>query len=384
MSSVHKQDGKPNWFCAFYDAEGFRKFKSTGTDNARVAKSICSTLERAATLARQGKLSNEKALKLIRETGAAIKETHGQIVADRAEAIMKPSVEDFVRAAGGELVSFTIRGWFNAWLAGRTDASKGTLVEYRSKVDMFLKHLGARADRPLTTLQPAQVEKFKQYLVERVAPSTVNKAVKILKAALANAVAKRHLEFSPAAHVEFVGEDESSRRPFAPGELRKLLAADDGEWHTMILVGFYTGLRLRDCANLTWRRIDLLNAVINVATEKTGRRQDIPIADPLLKHLNTLAGDKPDAPLCPSLQGKGASPLSAQFYKVMVKAGLVPKRSHDSKQKGRDTKRETGSISFHSLRHNTTSALKSSGASNAVAMDIVGHESEAISSPDIS
>ena len=147
----------------------------------------------------------------------------------------------------------------------------------------------------------------------------------------------------------------------------------------MVLLGYYTGLRLRDCANLTWKRISLLEASINLATQKTGRKQDLPIAEPLLKHLNTLAGDKPDAPLCPSLVGRDAAWMSAQFYGVMVKAGVVEKRSHASKGKGRDARRDSGSISFHSLRHNTTSALKSSGASNAVAMDIVGHESEAIS-----
>ena len=56
MSSVHKQEGKPNWFCAFYDPEGFRKFKSTGTDNRKVASKICSALEHAATLAKQKEL----------------------------------------------------------------------------------------------------------------------------------------------------------------------------------------------------------------------------------------------------------------------------------------------------------------------------------------
>ena len=379
MASIHKQAGKPNWFCAFYDPEGFRRFRSAGTDNARVAKSICLTLERASTLARQGKLSNEKALKLIRATCAGIEETHGKIVSDRASAVLKPSLEDFISAAGGELVSFSIRGWLESWLASRTDASKATLIEYRRIIDLFLKFLGARADRPLTTLQPAQVEKFKETLANRVAPSTVNKAIKVLKAALSSAVAKRYLEFSPADHVESVTTEETGRRPFTHEELKGLLAKACEEWRTMLLVAFYTGLRLRDCANLTWRQISLLNAAITVTTQKTGRKQDIPIAEPLLKHLNTLAGDKPDAPLCPGLSGKRSGWLSAQFYKVMVKAGLVPKRSHASKKKGRDAKRETGAISFHSLRHNTTSALKNSGASNAVAMDLVGHESEAVS-----
>lgn len=379
MSSVHQQAGKPNWFCAFYDAEGFRRFRSTGSDNIRVAKSICLTLERASTLAKQGKLSNEKAMKLVRETCAAIEETHGKIVADRADAAMRPSVEEFIRTAGGELVTFSIRDWLDSWLAGRTDASKATRIEYRRILDEFMKTLGARADRPLATLQAAQVEQFKKKLAARVSPSTVNKAIKVLKAAFSAAVAKRYLEFSPAQHIEAIAADESSRRPFTPDELKRLVTAASGEWKTMVLLGYYTGLRLRDCAGLTWKRIDLLKGAINVPTQKTGRWQDIPIAEPLMSHLNTLAGDKPDAPLCPTLSAIPAPSLSNKFYRVMVTAGIVEKRSNASKGKGRDAKREASGISFHSLRYNTTSALKSSGASNAVAMDLVGHESEAVS-----
>jgi integrase len=36
-------------------------------------------------------------------------------------------------------------------------------------------------------------------------------------------------------------------------------------------------------------------------------------------------------------------------------------------------------VSFHSLRHTTTSLLKNAGVSDVVARDIIGHESEAIS-----
>jgi len=245
------------------------------------------------------------------------------------------SVEEFVKIAGGELTTYTIRSWLVSWLAGKTDASKATLVEYRRIVGLFMKFLGARADRALTTLQEKQVEDFKVYLASRVSPSTVNKAVKVLKASFSNAVAKRQLEFSPAEHVEAIETEAVSRRPFTRGEITKLLTASDSaelqkqlktegpEWRTMILVGFYTGLRLRDCANLTWREVDLLKAVVAIKTEKTGRIQVLPIAATLARHLDTLVGDNPDAPLCPTLRGKDASKLSAAFYELMVKAKIV-------------------------------------------------------------
>ena len=381
MASIHKQTGRPNWFCAFYDPEGFRRFRSTGTENAKIARTICVNVERAAALTRQGKLSNEKALKLVRETCDAIAETHGKLAANRAEAVLKPAVEEFIRIAGGEFTSYTVRGWLDSWIAGRTDASKATVIEYRRIIEMFLKFLGARADRALTTLQPRQVEDFKASQKSRVAPSSVNKCVKVLKASLNAAVKSRQLEFNPAQHVEFIeAESEGeSRRPFTSKELTALLTHASADWRTMIFVAFYTGLRLRDCANLTWRNVEFHTNTLNVLTEKTKRRQVLQLAEPLARHLYTMAGDNPDAALCPMLHGKNASWLSSQFYAVMVKAGLVQERGHQSTGKGRDARRESNPISFHSLRYNTTSALKSAGVSDSVAMDIVGHETASIS-----
>lgn len=379
MSSIHKQDGKPNFFCAFFDPEGFRRFRTTGTKDRHIAASVCSVIERMAGLAKDGKLSNEKALKIIREKAAEIEERHGRLPAQSAEKVMQSNAEEFIRIAGGELVSYSVRSWLTSWLDAHTDASKATRIEYQRILDVFLKHLGQRADRPLTTLQESQIEAFKKSLMASVAPSTVNKAVKVLKAAFSNAVAKRQLEFSPAQHVAPVETEDSQRRPFTMDEIKKVLAAADAEWRTMILLGFYSGLRLRDCASLTWQGVDLLRGTIEVTTEKTSHRVVVPLAEPLARHLSTLAGDKPDAPLCPSLCQKSASRLSAQFYKVMVNAGLAKERNHESAGKGRDVKRDLSQISFHSLRHSITSELKSAGVSDSIAMDIVGHETAAVS-----
>ena len=327
-------------------------------------------------------MSDEKALKLIRETCAGIAETHGKLTADRVESVLKPTIEEFIRIAGGEFTSYTVRSWLEAWIAGRTDASKATLTEYKHIIELFLKFLGARADRALTTLQPRQVEDFKGKLTARVGPSTVNKAVKILRAAFNAAVKARQLEFNPAQHVEFVKtdhEDGQARRPFTAGELSALLTHANAEWRTMILTAFYTGLRLRDCANLTWRNVELQSGTLNVMTKKTKRQQVLPLAEPLARHFSNMAGDDPNAALCPNLRGKPPGWLSNQFYQIMADADIVEKREHQSEGKGRDARRKTSPVSFHSLRYNCTSALKSSGVSDAVAMDIVGHETASVS-----
>lgn len=379
MSSVHRQDGKPNYFCAFYDPEGFRRFRTTGTAKQKLAERICSAIERAATLARQGKLSNEKALKLIRDECAAIEDIHGKLLADQAHRVLTSSIEEFVKLAGGELQTYTVKSWLDSWLKGRTDASKATITEYRRGIDLFLKFLGARAEKPLATVQHKHVEEFKKHLAARVAPSTVNKGLKVLKASFGRAVAARQLEFNPAEHVAPMDEGDSRRRPFTIEEINKLLNAAGDEWRTMIYLGYYTGQRLRDCANLTWETVDLTGSCITLTTMKTGRPMVLPIAERLARHLEEIAGDNPKAPLCPGLHGKKASWLSAQFYKVMVAAGLAAERDHQSKGKGRDAKRDNSRVSFHSLRYSTTSALKSAGVNDSVAMDIVGHDTAAVS-----
>jgi integrase len=59
--------------------------------------------------------------------------------------------------------------------------------------------------------------------------------------------------------------------------------------------------------------------------------------------------------------------------------GLVETQSTRNTGKGRDTKRSMSLLSFHSLRSTMTSILKESGASQGVAMDIVGHDTPSVS-----
>jgi integrase len=285
-----------------------------------------------------------------------------------------------VKATGGELVNYTVKGWLDGWLKGRLDASPATVKRYERILSLFYVHLGPRAERGLTTLQPAQVESFRDYLHKKQSPSTANLAIKVLKAAFASAVAKRQLEFSPAQHIAKVATEESKRRPFTLAEINKLLAAADDEWKTMVMLGFYTGQRLSDCTALTWRAVDLTAGSIALTTAKTKRRIVLPLAKPLLAHLMKLAGDNPDAPLCPTLHGSKPGPVSGKFYNILVAAGLAPHRRKDIKTgAGRSGRRQLNELSFHSLRHSAVSELKNAGVSEAIAMDLVGHESAAIS-----
>ena len=153
----------------------------------------------------------------------------------------------------------------------------------------------------------------------------------------------------------------------------------------MILFGLYTGQRLGDLARLTWRSLDIPNRELTLRTEKTDRNMVVPLAKPLIEFIQGMrvAVDSPDAPLFPAsfetLASGRIGTLSNRFYAILVEAGLAEERSRDGGGQGRSGARSTQPLSFHSLRHTATSMLKNAGVSESVVMDIIGHESAAVS-----
>src|SRR5207237_6107037 len=70
MASVHKQKGKPYWFCAFsiFNPETLtsrRVFRSTKTKDKKQALEICRAWHKAALKARNGKLNEDSARAII-------------------------------------------------------------------------------------------------------------------------------------------------------------------------------------------------------------------------------------------------------------------------------------------------------------------------------
>src|SRR5437763_454466 len=100
MASIHRQKGKPNWFCAFtvYDHSGIAKrvFRSTETSNKKQARQVCDTWQRAALKARNGNLT-----------------------ADSAREVIARGVADVLLALGAELPRHNVRKWCETWLEAK-------------------------------------------------------------------------------------------------------------------------------------------------------------------------------------------------------------------------------------------------------------------------
>jgi len=352
--------------------------KSTGTNDKELAKQIAIKLEQAG----RGMLPADAANSFLE------KEIHDL----RTRRTVHRAFNDIIRRTTGRgLGCETLRGFITSW-SKRTqnELSPATWAKYNQVANLLLDSLGPKADQDLGTITKAEIAHFRDEQAKRVAPATVNSSVKIVRVILGSAEADGIVVRNVAKHVKTlrIQRDSSARRPFTLPELKRILAACDDEWRSLVMFGFYTGARLGDLATLTWQHLDLASNELRFSTQKTGRRVVIPLAEPLRTHLEKMsAGDDPKQPLHPRAfeivtREKRTGTLSRQFWDILAAAGLVKERSHhaeDKKRKGRSARRQTSDISFHALRHTAVSLLKNAGVSDAVAQDLVGHESAEVS-----
>jgi integrase len=371
MPSIHRQPGRPYWFCAFsiWNPETLatrRVFRSTKTRDKKQALEICRAWHKAALKARNGKLS-----------------------VDAAREVIAQGVSDVFTAAKVEsLPSASIKSWCETWTEAKAiETEESTLARYKRVIERFIGFLGeAKNKRDLSTLQASDVARFRDREAKALSHSTANLSVKVLRICLGEAVRQGLLTVNPAVRVKLLKSNaESKRRAFTLAEIKRILNAcvNDTEWRGLVLFGLYLGQRLGDLARLTWRAVDLNSGEIAFTTRKTGRRIVLPLVQPLADYLASLPGsDKPNAFIFPqAASAKRTASLSNQFRDIQVEAGLVQPlpRGHKSTGKGRNQAREASEISFDSLRHSAVTMLKAAGVSDFIAREIVGHESAAVS-----
>ena len=278
MPSVHRQAGRPYWFCAFsiWNPETHtsrRVFRSTKTSDKKQALEICRAWHKAALKARNGKLS-----------------------VDAAREVIAQGVSDVFTAANVEsLPNASIKSWCETWLEAKAiEAEPSTHIRYKTIVERFVEFLGAKSKRDLSTLQASDIARFRDHEAKERSRSTASFSVKVLRVCLGEAVRQGLLTVNPGARVKFLKlRDKSARRAFTLSEIKRILKAcgDDQEWRGLILFGLYLGQRLGDLARLTWRAVNLEQGEIAFTARKTGRRIVLPLVQPLSDYSKLTASE---------------------------------------------------------------------------------------------
>jgi integrase len=176
-----------------------------------------------------------------------------------------------------------------------------------------------------------------------LAAPTVNDAIKTLRMPFKAAHDAGYIEINPCTKnsVRPVRDDARNveKDVFTPEQVAALIEAPPNEdWKGAILCGYYTGLRLRDVADLQWNAINLEEQKITVTTRKTRKDITVPIHLQLASWLRKQTRGIRKARVFPRLAGKsgaGKSGPSMQFKRIMGRAKIKGRLLREASGAGR-------------------------------------------------
>ena len=349
MASLHKRPRSENYYAAFTGPDGRRVLKSTGFDDHNKAWKRALEWQDAARAARAKQFTANQAWKILSECVTV--------------------------STGETLSSFTCSEWFEDWLKNKKGSTAPkTYEKYSSDIGSFLDAIGTRKELPLRVISSTDVRSWRDARRKSgLSVTTCNLALKVVRGAFQRAVALGYIDTNPCAPIDPLKDDQhGTREVFTPEQVNRLIAAASPDWSGVILMGFFTGLRLRDITELRWQSIDLKAAMLCVLTKKTGTTVEIPLHTNLLAWLKSRPPAPPSTPIFPTLKGKsgaGKSGLSSQFKRIMESVNISGKSLRVTKGAGRSQ----SSLSFHSLRHSFVSALANAGVAADIRQKLAGH-----------
>lgn len=429
MALLIKREGSPYWIAAFdvMQSDGSNRRLKKSTKRTKRAEAMVEAI-RIEEAERKASLSTgegaTKAFAIL--TDAAQAAARGELSEGRARELLARMCE---ASTGTTLKFYTVRSWSADWLAMKAaTGKKATMARYSAHIDTFLQWLGGKADLRLEAITKADIRTFRDEIrmgwnpstskqarskarkgkqVEEQAPpvrtaKTTNHYASDVAGMLRAAVREGLLLASPAAALDRLPEHDSiEREVFSVAEVGQLVsaagepawqdpvfidgrndeairAARCGDWQGVILLGFYAGARLGDCARLTWASVNFERKTLSfmpAKTERKRKRLEVPLHPRLIAWLEGREKPTdPTDPLFPALHKAGIGGrhgLSSQFIAIMD-AGKIGRNTVRPADNGR---RAQHARSFHALRHSLTSTLANLDVSEEIRRRIVGHES---------
>jgi integrase len=355
----HHPPKSPFWIACYNgigtDGKVLRFKRSTKTTDPKLARRLADEWEQLEKLAGQKRLTESQCRKVIAEM--------------------------YERTIGEPLHFRTAREYLAEWLENtKADVEVRSYLRYFQIIHEFLAHVGVKADRLLREITPADIRSWRDALKRKgLSAPTVNGAITVLRMPFKSAHDLGYIEINPCMKASVRPlKDEArnvSKDVFTPEQIAALLqAAPSEDWRGMIMLAYFTGLRLRDCSELRWNNVNLDKGIITVTTRKTKKDVTVPIHPQFAAWLDSQTRGIGKAPVFPSLAGKsgsGTTGLSMTFKHIMERAGIKGRLLREATGEGRSQ----SSLSFHSLRHSFNSALANAGVAQELRQKLTGHAS---------
>ena len=270
----------------------------------------------------------------------------------------------------------------------RNELSKATMDGKRQVWMHFAKWM-ERVYLPVKDLSGVTADMVAEYLDclrAELCATTYNNRVCVLREMFRVLASKAGLEDDPWAGVRLRPDDSHSRRELTMDELQRLLDAAKKygeEWHKLILIGIYTGLRLGDCCRLEWSQVNLAEGVIQLVPTKTRRHHQRLVTIPVHPALGeALIGQQVDnskrlfdgavLPEVMEMYCRARWQVSERLSRIFKAANIQTSVMIEGR------KNRTPEATFHSLRHTFVSFAANAGVPLHIVQSIVGHESTAM------
>jgi integrase len=370
MATLYKKPNSTFYFAQYFDADGKRVSKSTGTKAKREAKRIADQFEAEERDARNKAGQLPKMFADILET-AAREAASGELTLARAEELMTR----MHRLANPEYKEISLRDYWKQWIKDQTaHVTETTLGNYEDDMKRFSEGLGEKAMKaPVRELTSAQVKAALEKLRKKGdrKGSTINLALNSLRRVMESALAQKLAMHNPAKQCRSLKETDSTiKAPFTIAEIRAMLDHKEtsDEWRGAIIIAAHTGLRAGDVISLSRKNVEGTRLVIQPSKTKNTTQQviTVPMTPACIQWIGDRTGD-----FFPTIKkNKSKSATSMQFGAIMKKA-KVPK---EIELPGRIP----ASRSYHSLRHTFASLLAEQDIHADVRQKLTGHATSRI------
>ena len=366
------------YYALWYTTDGNGKRKrncvSTKTDNIDDAREFLKKMVKDYAI--------DDALGERERVAVAVRNSIGKIAVERAEIEdQKPAL---LLADGWKTYERSV---------SRPRSGEATFKNYGQWYGLFLSWVNANHSEvtEMRHVTAAVANEYASHLLTRVRGTTFNRHMNALAlvwrhvAADFNAEAK--LKSNPFAWDKATGtgirrvtlshaERPHRRRDLNLDEIAKLLKEATGELRVLIALGFYTGLRLGDCALMRWEKIDRVNGLVVTRSAKTDEETRTRINPALVKIIEESVKTKrgyllPEIAALYNGGTTGRVKLVRMIHNLFESVGIQTSTQEEGKRARPD-------CGFHSLRHAFVTQLERVGVSLSERQRLAGHATAAM------
>ena len=259
----------------------------------------------------------------------------------------------------------------------KRECGDDTMRMYESQVARFVEWIATHYPeaKEMRQVSEGMADEFLKYLKQNFSPNTHNKYALLLNLIWRTLFEKAKCTVNPWKSVDKVAQSKTTgRRSLTVEELNRVWATITGEMRILFALGFYTGLRLCDCALMEWGSVDMVRGFIITTPRKTKRYEKevlIKIHPLLFAILNKIPPQQRTGFILrdtAETYKRDTSAIAARIRRVFESAGI----STRAEVNGYSCR--VAKVGFHSLRHTFVSILGNKGTPLPIVQSLVGHK----------